>query len=275
MLYITSKSRGKVSILDSDDWVEETVSTKEFEYFKSLGMSFSEDEEIITPTALKLKALGVLKDIWVDNGYLYNLVVTNPNVRLNLSDICRGFGAEFMVTINGINYLYADDRFAVEDEHYVKNFLYLDLSMCSQKGADRIIQSLTKTSNVFITSAVPSACYIKYLIKWIYLLELTEEGGFLDVYRSSVFSVKTRFVPALIRKIVYLMKLIDSGGILLRKKYATPTYYYIDAYQEDGSAHLGTVVNNIINEEEFFCSLSSELSDKVMALRYKLQDKVE
>ena len=38
------------------------------------------------------------------------------------------------------------------------------------------------------------------------------------------------------------MKLIDSGDILLRKKYATPTYYYIDAYQEDGSAHLGTVV---------------------------------
>lgn len=61
MLYITSKSRGKVSILDSDDWVEETVSTKEFEYFKSLGMSFSEDEEIITPTALKLKALGGIK----------------------------------------------------------------------------------------------------------------------------------------------------------------------------------------------------------------------
>ena len=83
--------------------------------------------------------------------------------------------------------------------------------MCSQKGADRIIQSLTKTSNVFITSAVPSACYIKYLIKWIYLLELTEEGGFLDVYRSFVFSVKTRFVPVLIRKIIYLMKLIDSG----------------------------------------------------------------
>ena len=213
MLYITSKSRGKVSILDSDDWVEESVSAKEFEYFKSLGMSFSEDEEIITPTALKLKATGILKDIWVDNGYLYNLVVSDSNIRINLSDICRGFGAEFMVTINGINYLYADDRFVVEDEHYVKNFLYLDLSMCSQKGADRIIQSLTKTSNVFITSAVPSACYIKYLIKWIYLLELTEEGSFLDVYRSSVSSVKDRFVPALIRKIVYLMKLIDSGGI--------------------------------------------------------------
>ena len=45
--------------------------------------------------------------------------------------------------------------------------------------------------------------------------------------------------------------------------------------KKDGSAHLGTVVNNIINEEEFFCSLSPELSDKVMALRYKLQDKVE
>lgn len=275
MLYITSKSRGKVSILDSDDWVEETVSTKEFEYFKSLGMSFSEDEEIITPTALKLKAIGVLKNIWVDNGYLYNLVVSDSNIRINLSDICRGFGAEFMTGIEGIKYLYADDRFVVEDEHYVKNFLYLDLSMCSQKGADRIIQSLNKTSNVFITFAVSSACYIKYLIKWIYLLELTGEEDFLDIYRRSVSSVKDRFVPALIRKIVYLMKLIDSGDILLRKKYATPTYYYIDAYQEDGSAHLGTVVNNIINEEEFFCSLSSELSDKVMALRYKLQDKVE
>ena len=230
---------------------------KQFEYFKSLGMSFSEDEEIITPTALKLKALGVLKDIWVDNGYLYNLVVSDSNIRINLSDICRGFGAEFMTGIEGIKYLYADDRFVVEDEHYVKNFLYLDLSMCSQKGADRIIQSLNKTSNVFITFAVSSACYIKYLIKWIYLLELTGEEDFLDIYRRSVSSVKARFVPALIKKIAYLMKLIDSGDILLRKKYATPTYYYIDAYQEDGSAHLGTVVNNIINEEEFFCSLSS------------------
>lgn len=275
MLYITSKSRGKVSILDSDDWVEETVSTKEFEYFKSLGMDFSDGEEIITPTALKLKAMGVLKNIGVDNGYLYNLVVSDSNIRINLSDICRGFGAEFMTGIEGIKYLYADDRFVVEDEHYVKNFLYLDLSMCSQKGADRIIQSLNKTSNVFITFAVSSACYIKYLIKWIYLLELTGEEDFLDIYRRSVSSVKARFVPALIKKIAYLMKLIDSGDILLRKKYATPTYYYIDAYQEDGSSHLGAVVNNIINEEEFFCSLSSELSDKVMALRYKLQDKVE
>ena len=274
MLYITGKSQGKVSVLDSDDWVEETVSVEEFEYFKSLGMDFSVEEEITTPIALRLKATGVLKDILLDYGYLSKLVVNNPNIRLNLSDICRGFGDRLSVNIEGINYLYADDRFTVVDGYYVKNFLYLDLRMCTQECADRIVQALSKDSKVFITNA-DSQLYIDYLIKWIYLLELTEEGSFLDVYRSSVSSVKDRFVPALIRKIVYLMKLIDSGDILLRKKYATPTYYYIDAYQEDGSAHLGTVVNNIINEEEFFCSLSSELSDKVMALRYKLQDKVE
>ena len=69
MLYANQTVDGNYAVVDTDDWTSQLISRNKFSYcVNDLGIRFNTSKPIITPTAQKLKTLGVA-DICCESMY--------------------------------------------------------------------------------------------------------------------------------------------------------------------------------------------------------------